>query len=77
MNAAAQPPAPPRCTFEFDPATGAVGWRVEGHFPLPFLVNALEMAKNLFVAQQVQGARAAGRPGLLLPDGSPAGLLPP
>jgi hypothetical protein len=68
-----QAPEPrPALVFEYDPQTGAVGWKVEGRFPLPPLVNALELAKAVFVGQQLAGA-ARGRPsGLVLPDGTPA-----
>ena len=71
------PPQIARVIFEFDPATGHSGWRTEGAFPLDKLVNLLEVAKVVFVQQQLAQAAQAqaltnGRR-VLMPDGS----LPP
>lgn len=81
MSQEEQIPASPaqmaRVIFEFDPATGHSGWKTEGAFPLEKLVNLLEVAKCVFVQQQLAQAAQAqalmnGRR-VLMPDGS----LPP
>lgn len=68
-------PERPRIVFEFDPTTGGCAWRLEGPFPLPFLVNILEVAALAYKSQQLQQLQQAaqkGPPGLFLGDGSPA-----
>ncbi len=68
------PAAPkPRIVFEYDPATGGCGWRQEGAFPLPLLVNILEVASLTYKSQQLQSVQAQQKPGLVLPSGP----LPP
>lgn len=69
-------PPHPRVIFEFDPVTGSCGWKEEGMgFPLPLLVNILEMAKASFVMRQFQQAQqqAPQKPDIILPNGP----LPP
>jgi hypothetical protein len=68
----------PRLIFEFDPETGGVSWRQEtNNFPLPILINALEMAKHVYMGQQVGAMMAQQQQrvqkSIVLPDGS----LPP
>jgi hypothetical protein len=69
------PPKPPpkaRVVFEYDPETQAASFRLEGNFPLPSLVNVLEVAALQFKIVQLQGTQGRpGAPGLCMPDGSP------
>lgn len=71
-GAPAGAPAKPRIVFEFDPATGTHGWRVEGPgYPLPLLVNDLELLKQMLLGRQFQEMQARQQPGIVMPDGSP------
>jgi hypothetical protein len=67
-------PIPARCIIEFDPLTGATGWRMESGlhpvsgqvgFPCHLLVNALEMIKFKQIEMQYQmGAKTQPGPRL-------------
>ena len=62
----------PSLIVEFDPATGAMGWRfVNGAMPQSVLVNTLEIIKTTLVHQQLQAmTQTQPKPRVMLPDGS-------
>ncbi len=62
--------SPPSVIFEYNPETRAASFRVEGNFPLPELVNILEVAKASFVLAQLQSIQQRPRTNLRMPDGS-------
>jgi hypothetical protein len=62
----------PCVVIVFDPKKGMFGHKFTAGVPIPGLVNHLELIKAQLVMSQLQGMRQ--KPGLLLPDGSPAGF---
>ena len=73
-NGAPTPTKVARVIFEFDPATCAERFVFEGNYPIPFLVNQLEICKSTLIQRQLammmQQAQEAAQQGLVLPDGS-------
>lgn len=73
----APPQGPPvsRVIFEYNHETQAAGFRTEGNFPFPHLINVMEVAKAQFIMAQLQQmTQRRGPPprgGLCMPDGSP------